>query len=171
MRLQEHIDECVELLSQAAEVIARLDDDVFTAVSPISPRGSIGGHLRHILDFYSSFAVGVEHSQIDYNTRLRNTEVEQDRFAALKKIDDCAHRLRGLKSIRVHEHVLVSTEDGSGWSKSSVLRELDFLKSHTIHHYALIAMILRLHEVNPGEEFGVAPSTLRHWGQEAVCAQ
>ena len=171
MRLQQPIAECVELLDQAAELIARLDRGVFTAVSPISPRASIGGHLRHVLDFYSSFIRGVEFSQIDYNQRVRDTQVEREQLAALQKIDECAKGLKGLKSIRVHEHVLVRTEDGSAWSRSSVLREIDFLKSHTIHHYALIAMILRLHEVDPGEEFGVAPSTLKHWKQEAVCAQ
>lgn len=171
MRLQPHIDECVELLKQAADVIMRLDDDVFTSLSPISPRGSIGGHLRHVLDFYSSFVRGVKLSQIDYNDRVRDTQVEHDRFAALRKIDECMEGLRGLGAFRGHEHMLVCTEDGAGWSRSSVLRELDFLKSHTIHHYALIAMILRLHEVEPGEEFGVAPSTLKRWKQEAVCAQ
>jgi uncharacterized damage-inducible protein DinB len=41
-------------------------------------------------------------------------------------------------------------------------RELQFLASHTLHHYALIAALLRLQGVEPGEEFGVAPGTLEH---------
>ncbi len=152
-------------------MIARLDDCVFRALTPISARGSVGGHLRHILDFYSSFIEGLPQSRIDYNQRLRDVRVEQDRFYALRKIDDCVIDLKSLALLSANEHLLVCTEDGSSWSRSSVLRELDFLRSHTIHHFALIAMLLRLHEVDPGEEFGVAPSTLKHWKQETVCAQ
>jgi hypothetical protein len=54
---------------------------------------------------------------------------------------------------------------------STVARELQFLLSHTVHHYALIALILRLQGFEPGEEFGVAPSTLAHWRREVVCAR
>ena len=50
-----------------------------------------------------------------------------------------------------------SGESTPVWCASSVLRELDFLQSHTVHHYSLVAMLLRLHEIDPGEEFGVAP--------------
>ena len=45
---------------------------------------------------------------------------------------------------------------------SSVARELDFLQSHTIHHYAIIAMLCRLQNVVVEQGFGVAPSTLRY---------
>jgi hypothetical protein len=44
-------------------------------------------------------------------------------------------------------------------------RELQYLLSHTIHHYAIIGSILRAQGVEPGPDFGVAPSTLRHWGK------
>jgi hypothetical protein len=54
-------------------------------------------------------------------------------------------------------------EDTSCWCRSTVARELQFLLSHTIHHYALIALVLRLQGFTTGEEFGVNPSTLRHW--------
>ena len=56
------------------------------------------------------------------------------------------------------------------WSTSSVERELQFLSSHTVHHYALIAVILRLNGVQPEEGFGVAPSTQRYWKESRACA-
>ena len=60
--------------------------------------------------------------------------------------------------------VEVSTEspDVPEWSQSSVKRELQFLLSHTIHHYSLVAVALRTQGFEPGAAFGVAPSTLRH---------
>jgi hypothetical protein len=48
------------------------------------------------------------------------------------------------------------------------VRELQFLLSHTVHHYALMALILRLQGFNPAAEFGVAPSTLQHWERAAA---
>lgn len=59
---------------------------------------------------------------------------------------------------------------GSGsepdWSDSSVKRELQFLVSHTVHHYALIKELLRREGFDPGAEFGVAPSTLQARDQQ-----
>ena len=51
-------------------------------------------------------------------------------------------------------------EEGAVWTESTPERDLQYLQAHTIHHYALIAMILRLQGREPGKGFGVAPSTL-----------
>ena len=165
------IDDCKAVLDQSAILIARMTDDVFTTTTPMSPRGSIGGHLRHVLDFYRNFLSGIEQGKIDYNQRERNTPIEHDRFFAVERIRSTMDQFAELSALNLHEHLLVSGECDDSWSRSSIKRELDFLLSHTIHHYSLIAMILRLHEIDPGEEFGVAPSTLKHWRQETVCAQ
>jgi hypothetical protein len=37
-----------------------------------------------------------------------------------------------------------------------------------VHHYALIGALLRVQGVDPGAEFGVAPSTLEHRRQLAA---
>ena len=52
--------------------------------------------------------------------------------------------------------------DGGHGCPSTVRRELIFLVSHTVHHYALIAVMLRHQAVGLPADFGVAPSTLRH---------
>ncbi len=166
-------NKCIGLLEQAIGQIERLDDEVYANTNSLSPRGSIGGHLRHILDSYQSFLVGIQSGRINYNLRKRDPLTEQDRFYAVQRI---SATIAGLRSISLdHRPLLVCTEnDGVSeplWSESSVLRELDFLQSHTVHHYSLVAMLLRLHEIEPGEEFGVAPSTLSHWKEEAACAQ
>lgn len=171
MRVESYIADSVALLEQAISLVARLDDNIFAAITPISPRGSIAGHLRHTLNFYQSFIRGWENGLVDYNIRNRDVRFEQDRLYAVSCIEDAIHLLKGLCHLEAQEHLLVRVEDDVAWSRSSVLRELDVLKSHTIHHYSLIAMLLRLHEIDPGEEFGVAPSTLRHWKHEVVCAQ
>ena len=58
----------------------------------------------------------------------------------------------------------VRLEEAAGnpqWSPSSIARELQSLKSHTTHHYALIAVLLRLQGIEPHEEFGVSMATIR----------
>ena len=51
------------------------------------------------------------------------------------------------------------------WQPSTTGRELQFLVSHTVHHFAMIGGICRALEVEMEENFGVAPSTLRHRAQ------
>jgi membrane protein DedA with SNARE-associated domain len=43
---------------------------------------------------------------------------------------------------------------------SGISRELTFLVSHSIHHYALIGVILRLNGILVPQQFGFAPSTI-----------
>jgi uncharacterized damage-inducible protein DinB len=61
-------------------------------------------------------------------------------------------------------------EDKVVWSVSSTFRELQFLATHTVHHFALVALLLRQRGVEVPVEMGVAPSTLEHWKSSDSCA-
>jgi uncharacterized damage-inducible protein DinB len=169
------INNCISLLEQAIGLIEQIDDDVYVSTSPMSPRGSVGGHLRHILDFYQNFVVGIASGRINYNLRQRDPMLERDRHHTTQTVSKTIAALQSLPGLEGERPLLVSTEENGEstpvWCASSVLRELDFLQSHTVHHYSLVAMFLRLHEIDPGEDFGVAPSTLKYWRQETACAQ
>ncbi len=58
--------------------------------------------------------------------------------------------------------ICCNSDRGTLRATSSITRELDFLLSHTIHHYAIIAVLCRLQNVEVEPDFGVAPSTLRY---------
>lgn len=168
------INNCIALLNQAIDIIKRIDNDVYVSESPILPRGSIGIHTRHVLDFYVNFMGGLRQGHINYNLRNRNARLEADRQSAIDKIDEIIADLSTIV-ISSPEALLRITTESDGTTKpvecaSSVLRELDFLQSHTVHHYSMIATLLRLHDIEPGQEFGVAPSTLAYWKEEATCA-
>ena len=128
-----------------------------------------------MLDYYRCFVDGLASGQVDYNQRRRDPLIETDRLYAREKIEEIIAALRALSLTDDATTLLVRTEDGgansSAWCNSSVLREIEFLQSHTIHHYSLIAMLLRSYAIEPDEEFGVAPSTLRYWKEEVVCAR
>ena len=79
---------------------------------------------------------------------------------------------------KIVRELAVKTDTGSeidaaqAWTRSTGRRELQFLLSHTIHHYALIAVICNHLGVPLDPAFGVAPSTLRFQQQQGVtCAR
>lgn len=169
------IANCIALLEQMDLLLGRIDSNVYSSTSPLSPRGSIGGHLRHCLEFFQSYLDGVQIGRINYNLRKREQLTEQDCSFARSRLHEIVAKLHAISTYYRSRPLLVSTEDyglsPTSWCVSSVVRELEFLQSHTIHHYSLIAMLLRLHGIEPGPEFGVAPSTLKHWREEVACAR
>ncbi len=165
------IDDNVDALMQALRLISAIDDEAYsTANAPLTKMG-IGSHFRHCMDFYTCFASGLETGRINYDLRERNAAVETNRLFAIGKIEAMIETLRSLAPEDGEREVEVISESSASadWSRSSMKRELQFLLSHTIHHYAIVALSLRVRGIEPGEEFGVAPSTLRHW--RAQCAR
>ena len=163
------IDDNIETLKQGVELIARLDDRLYTQPNRELSLSGVGAHFRHCIDFYHRFLTGIESGRINYDLRERDERLEQDRLFAIAKLDCLIadlSRLSVTEDDRVLEALLEGSSD-SDWSISSLKRELQFLLSHTIHHYAVIALALRSQRVEPGAEFGVAPLTLRHWRKTA----
>ena len=164
---------CVSVLEQGHALLGRLDDRLYTNAAGLPVQSGAGSHVRHCLDFYQSLLEGVWTGRVDYNRRGRDALVARDRACAAARIEIVIEELRALADLPGDTTLLVSPEDAEAdtWCASTLARELQFLFSHTVHHYALVALILRLQGFEPGEEFGVAPSTLAHWRQEALCAR
>jgi hypothetical protein len=55
--------------------------------------------------------------------------------------------------------------DDEVWHSSSVMREFEFVHSHTVHHHALVAEKLKAFGLEVSDGFGVAPSTLKFWAE------
>jgi uncharacterized damage-inducible protein DinB len=167
----------VAFLQQGVELIERLTDDQFAVPPSAFQRGGVGPHFRHILDHYDCFLDGLERGRVDYDARHRDARTERERSVALARIAEICRRLRGLDprlaSAPIQATLLCAEPPGTRplWSATSVVRELQFLASHTVHHYAVIAAMLRPQGVEPGADFGVAPSTLVYERENAACAR
>ncbi len=86
--------EIVSTLSTARELAGRLPASAYRAGADQNGGGSIGAHLRHVLDHYLSFLGGLASGRIDYDVRRRGSVVEQDPGAAIETIDRiCARRV------------------------------------------------------------------------------
>ena len=130
--------------------------------------GSVGAQLRHALDSYRCLFTGLDGALVNYDARERDVRVETDRRMAIARIRFTRAALAELVPADGDRALSVICEGGGPEGTSSTLaRELQFLMSHVVHHYALIAMILRMLDVTPPADFGIAPSTLEHWNASA----
>ena len=151
------------LLRRGAAVARSLDAGRFTAPSLLSPGGSVGKHLRHVAEFYEAFLDGAASGHVDYEERRRDGTVENSPVEASRRLEELARRLEAIDPSTSGRLLRVRGEGSVVAEHSTVGRELDVLLSHTIHHYALVAVFLRALGIEPPDDFGVAPSTLRHW--------
>jgi hypothetical protein len=156
----------IRWLRQALRLLERLDDAVYSSTAPGFAPHRVGAHLRHVLEFYQCFLDGLDSSHIDYDSRRRDESIERSRHTASIAIWSIIY---ALDTSAEHERIVwVRMEDAKAsgvcesFMESSLSRELQALSSHTVHHFALIAVILRAHGVQLDPDFGMAPSTLRY---------
>jgi hypothetical protein len=163
----------VEWLRQVFALVERLEDEIFaTTPQGFSPH-RVGSHLRHVLEFYECLLDGLESGRVDYDSRKRNESIERNRHYALASIRSIICRLQAISRQLTKTVLAVRMENAEAdvWLASSIGRELQALSSHTIHHFALIAVTLRLHGVAVDADFGMSPSTLKYQAAQSVKAR
>ncbi len=161
-------------LRQAQSLLEVIEDQMFRHPVPACYDASVGAHLRHVLDHYESFFQGLG-GAVDYESRQRDPRLETDRSYALTRVSAHLSNLTRLLDTPSDLPLRVRLEGCSAsgaeaWGDSSASRELEFLLSHTIHHFALIGVCCRLQGIHPPATFGIAPSTLRHRQNLAAAA-
>lgn len=156
------------LLQQGLDVLQNIPEFLYTEVVPQYFSGSVGKHIRHILNFYECFLNGISSGRIDYDARIRDTSVETSVMAAQTRIRAMMKTLSILEMHQYGQDIFIHQNEGAiedpenDWSRSTVGREIQALVSHTVHHYAIIALILRILGFECPRDFGVAPSTLKY---------
>jgi hypothetical protein len=159
------IEALTRLLDELAEALLTVDVAVYCARLESKVSGTIGEHVRHCLDHVAALLTADPAVPLSYDRRERGTAVETNPGAAL-------HQILRLKAMlaRWHDRALdapicvtsiVAAQREAVVSWSTLARELVFVLSHTVHHQALIALLLLLHGVSVPDGFGYAPSTPR----------
>ena len=162
------VDENVALIEQGVELISTIDGAVYRRNMHDLFTSGVGKHFRHVLDFYDRLTSGYR-IVVDYDERRRDERVETDPQYAVERARSACAALRHMaeaahddESLGVRVRVEVRDREGRPIETDSTLdRELDVLAAHTIHHYALIAQLLRIQGIEVDHSFGVAPSTRR----------
>ena len=168
-------DAVVDVLRQGESLLRQIDNEKYTRKLPMAFNSAIGGHYRHCLDHFQSLLHGLDADEVNYDHRDRDPRIENDREFALVETQrilracqsipapflGCAVNVRSQVNYEIDQAPLIG---------STVGRELMYAVAHTIHHYALIAVMCGLLDVPVPEGFGVAPSTLKYQGEQQKAA-
>lgn len=165
--MQTLVKDNIDCLKQGIRLLNKVEGSLYRHLSPQCFESTVGGHIRHNIDHYLSFLNGYVQGRIDYDDRKRDARIEEEPEYASQKMQEIIDGLGQIGDLDLDSPVEVKmdcgcVEESAPWSHSTFRRELQFLLSHTIHHYALIAVICTLQGVKPDPEFGVAPSTLKY---------
>jgi uncharacterized damage-inducible protein DinB len=156
-------------LDAIAAIVMSMDHATYVARPIAAVSGSIGEHVRHCLDHIGALVAASASQLLSYDRRERGTSVERDPAEALRLIMRLRSALDRWGDRALDEPICVASllttagESVSGWS--SLGRELAFVSSHTIHHEAMIAVLLSLAGLDVPDRLGLAPATpARHTG-------
>lgn len=120
---------------------------------------TMGEQSRHILEHYICFLEQRSFGVIDYALRKRDRLLETDKDYFLRITQRVNIQLKAL----TEDDPLKNKDDTGLIRVSSVGRELSFLLSHTIHHLAIIKILLDSSGLYSSDEnLGVAISTLSY---------
>jgi uncharacterized damage-inducible protein DinB len=155
------------MLEQCEAFVRDVPGSVYASESQVLPGGTVGKHLRHVLDHYAAIVECIDcAAEVDYDHRDRDTPMETDRDAAMARLAGLRERVAGLTRVSeatsVRVRVMVTSDGGEALLASSVARELAFATHHAVHHQAMMKAIAGEFGVEAGPEFGKAPSTINH---------
>jgi hypothetical protein len=122
---------------------------------------SVGQHIRHCVEHYEEFLQAItEQRELNYEMRPRDLNVEIDPVESVRRIEIIRDLLRA--HVVECREILMFDNGSRAPARSSITREIQYLLSHTVHHFALIAVIASLGGMQVPHNFGVAPTTLTY---------
>lgn len=155
------------LLQQALAVIDGCGNDAHWYAS-----SRVGAHLRHVFDHVAALIEAGGSGWVNYENRQRDTAAEHDPQLARRRLLELDQGLLELsrhrdRALRVGLCCGDQGQHGIGVSHSSLARELQFVVSHSIHHFAIIRSSVLQRGISLDPAFGKAPGTLHHEREQA----
>ncbi len=155
-----------EQVQSLLDLLTGINPSVYTFKSPMLGQGSIGQHVRHVVEMMQCLCAGYNSGIINYDHRKRDSRIETDTFFTSAILQEL---LSGLQ--QPDKGLTLQQEETSDAVVSTFKRELLYNTEHAIHHMALIKVALREMQLDiTGENFGLAPATIRYKAK-ALCAQ
>lgn len=149
-----------ELLDQALGLVAAHEG----ADAP-GYAGPVGAHLRHVIEHYEALLLRAEGAVVAYDHRARDRALERCTVLARQRLTALSQVLAAADEHTLQQAVLVHGLGGTAGEfefvvGSSVGRELAFVASHAVHHFALLHAHCVQHGIRLGQDFGKAPATV-----------
>ena len=163
MLLQSHID----VLQQAVSLLKEIQTENYQLAMQPHLSGSIGKHIRHVIDHYLALEQGLVDGLVDYNQRHRNSNIEASPSVALDSLNAIINWLENITSEQLENSVTVRSEVSISGTlniqcHSTLAREILFVSSHAIHHFSLISVARSLQGYEVPQYFGYAPATISY---------
>jgi len=154
--------ENIAVLDQVTKMLANLNNEMFARNHRLIHDVSIGQHIRHILEFYQCIFVGLASGTISYDDRERDVRIETDLSFALETIESLKRQLSEVEHDTSIQLCAAYSNEEQEQLTSSLKRELAYVLDHTIHHLAIVKIVLKNDGVFVDPSLGIAPSTLRY---------
>ncbi|CAN5885129.1 hypothetical protein BH11PSE8_BH11PSE8_19030 [soil metagenome] len=148
-----------------AQALALVAEHVLAGRPPYA--GLVGSHIRHVIEHYEALLSPAVPGIVDYDRRPRDRAVERSASLARSRLAALSERLNdaaGLDldaTVSIHGQVGLAGELGFVVT-STIGRELVFVASHAVHHFALLHAHCLQHGIPTGDNFGKAPATVAH---------
>ncbi len=157
-------ESAARVLEGAKEYLEYLTEEAYARPLEVLGDASIGQHTRHFIEFFGCLLAQCKAgSAIDYDSRQRDLLIETQPAIAQAKIEAIQEALHDLPD---QACCLQTTYEGAEpvVTNSSLHREVLYNIEHTIHHFAIIRIGLRIcaPDLQLSEHFGVAASTIRY---------
>ena len=165
------VEACKDILGQLENVIYDLSDQHFTLPIETLNNSTIGQHMRHTLEFFTSLMNNHNSGLINYDNRDHDKVIESDRTIALELIRDLKGFISSIKEDRPLKLDACYSLDGNDvvTIDTNLYRELTYNIEHAIHHMAIIKIGLKevATYVTVPSHFGVAVSTIKYQKDQA----
>ena len=163
-----------EILQQGIELLQTITQADYTQKHACAQDASIGAHYRHCLEHFEPL-LNMDTEIINYDARKRDPILETHLPSALDRTKAFLETCDYCTLFPLNKPVKVITQISYSGQKqtqaiSTLEREWMYGISHAIHHYAIIRMICRLQNIVLPKDFGIAPSTQKHY-QELEMAE
>ena len=156
------VEESCIILSSLERLTTQLTQEEFVRPLAILNQNSVSQHLRHIVEFYQEYILGLQRGEIDFDERKRSKRLEEEKDFALEFL---RFLKREMDTVRFDKQVQVRVsthkKENRPILKSSSFRELAYCNEHAVHHMAILKIAIKYHipQTDLAEGFGVAFST------------
>lgn len=158
MQIKESIHQS---LSQLENILIQINDTEYTQAIEILNGQTIGKHVRHIVEFFQCLLIADD--VVCFDNRKREVLIENSTIYTLDRIKSIKQKIEFLDFNQPIILRQLITDDVIE-VQSTIGRELIYCIDHSIHHFAIIKMVLRsdFPYISISEDFGIAYSTLNY---------
>lgn len=161
--------EAIKQLLSVQTILQQIKEEDYRMPLDTLKGASIGKHVRHLVEFYECLLFNNVGNSINYDARKRNLLLEENVKYTEYIITEIIDTLNKVDSnARI---LLVAQYQGQNVTmESSIYREITYNIEHTVHHLAILRIVIPIHfnYINLSADFGYSDSTIQYLKTQRV---